>query len=135
MSRETSPHRSCVVCNRLYQSKNVTYKTCGSPRCVRINRANASTRAKAKARGAEKQVAEKRQRQTLAYRAELARAKRRDDVFITDIKTRREVISHVANEMRLGATEANAVVSASRRFGEPAAVVISVWRSRDEVTP
>jgi phage FluMu protein Com len=135
MSRETAPHRSCAVCGRLFQKANPTYKTCGSPRCVRINRANASARGKAKARGAEKQVEQRRTRETLAYRADRARAKRREDVFITDIKTRRGVISHVANEMRLGATEADSVVSASRRFGEPAGVVISIWRSRDGVTP
>ncbi len=133
MSRETAPHRSCVVCDRLYQAKNATYKTCGSPRCVRINRANASARGKAKARGAEKQVKQRRRIETLAYRADRARAKRREDVFITDTKARREVIDTMAREIDNGQPLSNAVLLTAERVDESPAVVLSIWRSRDEV--
>lgn len=124
-----APERDCAQCGKPFRHGNPTYKTCRSPRCVNQQRAATYKKSNEAARERNKKQAEEARH----WSAKMRRVARPDlDEPRADEAARRNIIGMVQADINRGSFESHAVINVSERINEPAAVVLSVWRSRGE---
>ena len=127
MPRKDIAARNCVQCGTPYRHGNPAYKTCGSPRCVNMQRKSKWTEQNRASRE-RRRVAAIRKQEEAAKQAQ--RMRRLGSEPRSDEAARRKIIQAVQTEIDRGSFETQALVSVAERINEPAAVVLSVWRSR-----
>lgn len=127
MPRNDIAARNCVQCGTPYRHGNPAYKTCGSPRCVNQQRKSRWTEANRAARDRRRTEAIKTRE---AAEKAAQRMRRMGSEPRSDEAARRKIIGAVQTEIDRGSFETQALVSVAERINEPAAVVLSVWRSR-----
>lgn len=124
-----APERDCAQCGTPFRHGNPTYKTCRSPRCMNQQRAAGYKKANEAAR-------ERKAEQAHEARQWDAKMRRRAPKYVdeprADVMGRRNIITMVQKDIDRGSFESHAVINVSERLNEPAAVVLSVWRSRGE---
>lgn len=113
------PERPCKVCGCIFSHGNLTYTTCGSPRCR--TEARRMTYREGSQRAAEKR---KEQRaETRAWRP------RRIDAVVADETARRRVATAYQRALDAGFTGMEAAREAAIKTGESVASVLSIWKS------
>lgn len=115
--------RQCPVCGVLFSHANPTYKTCGSPRCRRVNQGNSQAAVKRRNRALERE-----RKQRMAQRIAERNIRSRDKV-ISDEAGRRKIVQRMQKELDHGIPEMHAALTVARVTKETPAVVLSVWRS------
>ena len=129
MPRKDIAARNCVQCGIPYRHGNPAYKTCGSPRCVNAQRRSKWTDQNRAAR--ERRRAESiRKREEEVKKAQ--RMRRLSGEPRSDEAARRKIITAVQKELDRGSPQADAMFAVASQINEPTAVVLSVWRSRDD---
>lgn len=115
----SGPERPCKVCGCLFSHGNLTYTTCGSPRCRVEARRMTHTRSSQRA-------AEKRKEQRAEARAWRPR---RMDAVIPDETARQRVATAYQRALDAGFTGMEAAREAAIKTGESVASVLSIWKS------